>query len=182
MKKILYAVIIVLLIAIVAVKYNQSNSQVNEDNLPSQNQMVGQDSAVQGQDNIVAQDTHSDDSMENDKDSDDSDSEMTQSLFDENDEVVEFTLGGENFKFTMDGEDNPDLVVNEGDNVRIIFSSTSGFHDWVLDEFDAATKQVRPENGVTIVEFVADEAGEYEYYCSVGSHRANGMVGNFIVE
>jgi len=32
------------------------------------------------------------------------------------------------------------------------------------------------------VTFVADKAGEYEFYCSVGQHRANGMVGKLIVK
>ena len=32
------------------------------------------------------------------------------------------------------------------------------------------------------VEFVASIAGTFEYYCSVGEHRAKGMKGNLIVE
>jgi plastocyanin len=64
--------------------------------------------------------------------------------------------------------------------VRIEFTSTSGFHDWVIDEFDAATDRVR-DGETSSVTFVADQAGIFEYYCSVGSHRANGMHGRFIV-
>lgn len=33
----------------------------------------------------------------------------------------------------------------------------------------------------TSVEFVADQVGNFEYYCSVGQHRANGMVGTLTV-
>lgn len=95
---------------------------------------------------------------------------------------VTFTLTGENFRFRMDGEVNPELRVQQGDLVRIEFSSADGFHDWVNDEFEAATERVRPEEGMTVVEFVADEAGEFFYYCSVGSHRAQGMEGRLIVE
>jgi plastocyanin len=95
--------------------------------------------------------------------------------------IKEFDLTGENFKFIMNGVDNPDLIVNEGDTVRITFTSTSGFHDWVVDEFNAATTRVN-DNGVTNVEFVADQKGSFEYYCSVGQHRANGMKGNLIVQ
>lgn len=97
-------------------------------------------------------------------------------------DVKTFVMTGENFKFVMNGEDNPTLTVQQGDRVRIEFSSTDGFHDWVVDEFSAATEKVRPEDGVTVVEFTADQAGEFEYYCSVGSHRANGMWGTLIVE
>ena len=35
---------------------------------------------------------------------------------------------------------------------------------------------------MTFVEFTVDKTGTFEYYCSVGQHRANGMVGNLIVE
>ena len=98
------------------------------------------------------------------------------------DDVKTFIVTGENFKFVLDGQDNPDIVVSEGDTVRIEFSSTDGFHDWVVDEFDAATEKVRPDAGITTVEFVADQAGEFEYYCSVGSHRQQGMKGKLIVQ
>ncbi len=96
--------------------------------------------------------------------------------------VKTFILTGENFKFTMSGVDKPEIRVKEGDRVRIEFSSVGGFHDWKIDEFDAATEQVRDTDGMTFVEFIADEKGTFEYYCSVGQHRANGMWGNFIVE
>jgi len=74
-----------------------------------------------------------------------------------------------------------EIRVNEGDRIRLTFRNTGGFHDWRLDEFDAATSQFSGGNSETI-EFVADEAGEFEFYCSVGNHRARGMWGNFIVE
>src|SRR3989344_5627726 len=77
---------------------------------------------------------------------------------------------GENFKFVVDGNDNPDILVKLGDKIRIEFSSTDGFHDWVVDEFNARTEQVRPGTP-TFVEFIADKKGTFEYYCSVGSHR-----------
>ena len=92
-----------------------------------------------------------------------------------------FAVTGENFKFVVDGTDNPDIRVKQGDTVRIEFTSTSGFHDWVVDEFNAKTAQVKA-GGVTAVEFIADKTGTFEYYCSVGSHRANGMKGKLIVE
>lgn len=92
-----------------------------------------------------------------------------------------FKMGGKNFAFTLDGKENPDLKVKVGDKVRIEFTSESGFHDWVVDEFKAATKQVQT-GGTTSVEFIVDKKGTFEYYCSVGKHRQNGMVGKLIVE
>ena len=87
-----------------------------------------------------------------------------------------FNLTGENFAFST-----KEIRVQEGDTVIINFESTGGFHDWVIDEFGAATEKVR-EGEKTTVTFVADKAGTYEYYCSVGEHRAAGMVGKLIVE
>lgn len=92
-----------------------------------------------------------------------------------------FTITGENYKFIMDGEDNPDLIVSEGDRVKIEFSSTEGLHDFVIGELDVSTIKVG-EGESTSIEFVADKSGTFEYYCSVGSHRENGMFGNFVVE
>jgi nitrite reductase (NO-forming) len=92
-----------------------------------------------------------------------------------------FELTGYNFGYSMNGVDNPELRVKEGDKVRIEFTSTDGFHDWVVDEFGAATEKVNTD-GSTYVEFVADRKGTFEYYCSVGQHRAFGMKGVFIVE
>ena len=94
--------------------------------------------------------------------------------------VKTFIVTGRDFRFEMDGIESPDLHVTVGDRVRIEFTSIQGFHDWVVDEFGAATEQVT-SGGTTIVEFIADKPGTFEYYCSVGSHRQNGMVGNLIV-
>lgn len=87
-----------------------------------------------------------------------------------------FDVSGSNFAF-----DVTEMRVKEGDTVTINFSASAGFHDWKIDEFSAATAQVRPGTP-TSVTFVADKKGTFEYYCSVGSHRAQGMVGNLIVE
>lgn len=94
---------------------------------------------------------------------------------------VTFDLTGENFKFMMNGVEAPDLKVKKGDRVTVNLTSTNGFHDWVVDAFGAATERVDTGNS-TSVAFIANETGTFEYYCSVGQHRANGMKGNLIVE
>ena len=90
--------------------------------------------------------------------------------------VKSFTVTGRNFSFTP-----KEIRVNEGDTVRITFTNGGGTHDFVLDEFDVATKTLQTGQSET-VEFVADKAGTYEYYCSIGQHRQMGMVGNLVVE
>ena len=92
-----------------------------------------------------------------------------------------FVITGQNFKFMMNNQENPELRVKEGDKVRIEFSSTDGFHDWTVDEFNAATEKVQTGSS-TSVEFIASKKGTFEYYCSVGSHRQEGMKGSLIVE
>lgn len=87
-----------------------------------------------------------------------------------------FAVTGSNFSF-----DVSELRVNVGDTVTIKFTSQNGTHDWVLDEFGARTARVG-SGETTSVTFTPDRAGTFEYYCSVGSHRAMGMVGKLIVE
>ncbi|PIN95200.1 hypothetical protein COU53_00615 [Candidatus Pacearchaeota archaeon CG10_big_fil_rev_8_21_14_0_10_30_48] len=96
-------------------------------------------------------------------------------------QVKTISVSGENFKFVVDGEDNPTIYAREGDRVVIEFKSTAGLHDFVVDELDVSTKRVGSGES-TSVEFVADKAGTFSYYCSVGDHRAKGMEGKFIIE
>ena len=95
-------------------------------------------------------------------------------------EVKTFSLEGANFKFTMNGVESPNIVVNEGDKVRIELKSGQGFHDWIVDEFNAATPRVK-DGESTFVEFIANKKGTFEYYCSVGEHRQMGMKGSLII-
>lgn len=87
-----------------------------------------------------------------------------------------FDLTGKNFSFSQ-----TEIRVKKGDRVIINFESTDGFHDWVVDEFNAQTQRVNPGTQ-TSVEFIASKTGTFEYYCSVSIHRAAGMKGQMIVE
>ena len=89
--------------------------------------------------------------------------------------VKEFNVTGKDYSFTP-----TTITVNVGDTVKINFNNVDGFHDFVIDEFDAKTKRIN-EGQNDIVTFVADKAGTFEYYCSVGQHRAIGMKGTLVV-
>jgi len=91
-------------------------------------------------------------------------------------EPMIFAIDGFNFGFS-----ETEIRVKKGDTVRIDLTSTEGFHDWTIDEFGAATDSINTGESASI-EFVVDQVGEFEYYCSVGNHRAQGMVGRLIVE
>ncbi len=99
--------------------------------------------------------------------------------------VSDDMVGHEEKVFTLDsfryGYSESELHVTVGDTVTINLTSSDGFHDWVVDEFNAATDRIQA-GGATSVTFVADKPGAFEYYCSVGNHRAQGMVGTLVVE
>lgn len=89
--------------------------------------------------------------------------------------VQVFTVEGSPFKFSPNN-----ITVNQGDKVKIIFKNVSGKHDLVIDEFDVKT-DLLSAGGEESIEFVADKKGTFEFYCSVGNHRAMGMVGTLTV-
>ncbi|MSR71723.1 MAG: hypothetical protein EXS50_03665 [Candidatus Taylorbacteria bacterium] len=73
------------------------------------------------------------------------------------------------------------ITVKKGDTVKITLKNTAGFHDFKIDEFNASTSRVNEGKNAT-VQFVADKAGTFQYYCSVGKHRSMGMWGIIIVQ
>jgi nitrosocyanin len=90
--------------------------------------------------------------------------------------VKEFTVSGSNFAFTPNA-----MTVKKGDKVRITFKNSNGSHDLKIDEFNVNTGILA--SGVQkTVEFTADKTGSFQYYCSVGSHRAMGMWGTLTVQ
>ena len=73
------------------------------------------------------------------------------------------------------------ITVKKGETVTIVLNSVDMMHDLVIDGLNVRTEIAR--SGETAeVKFTASEAGEFEFYCSVGNHRANGMTGTLIVE
>src|SRR3989338_10223931 len=72
-----------------------------------------------------------------------------------------------------------DISVSKGDIVRIKVTNIKGNHDFVIDEYDI--KKDTPLNEEVIIEFTADKAGEFIYYCSVPGHRQKGQWGTLKV-
>lgn len=96
--------------------------------------------------------------------------------------VKEFVMNS--FVEFVDGKPKPQfapntLTVKKGDFVRIKITVTKGMHDFKLDEFGiyAAT----PLNQETLVEFTADKAGTFIYYCNQPGHRELGHWGTLTV-
>lgn len=87
-----------------------------------------------------------------------------------------FTVNGGNYYF------KPNIIkVKQGDQVTIKFINDNGMHNFIIDEFNVGTQIIKGGAEETI-SFIADKKGSFEYYCSVGQHRQNGMKGTLIVE
>ena len=90
--------------------------------------------------------------------------------------TVEVTVEGSNYKFI------PNVInTKKGDTVILIFKSTGAIHNLVIDEFGVETNKIG-DGEEEEMEFVADKAGTFEFYCSVANHRAMGMTGKLTVE
>jgi nitrite reductase (NO-forming) len=95
----------------------------------------------------------------------------------EGNQLLFIGVGGE-----IDGQVNPDLQAQEGDNVSITLINDDGrIHDIVIDEFDAATSKFGQMGQEETIQFTVDQAGTFFYYCGVSGHRQAGMEGQLIV-
>lgn len=87
---------------------------------------------------------------------------------------VEVNMESANFSFT------PNVInASPGDRVSVAFTKNTGFHTFAIDEVGVEFAIAEGEK----LNFTApDEPGSYPFYCSIGSHRAQGMEGTLIVE
>lgn len=86
------------------------------------------------------------------------------------------TVESSSFKFVPNT-----LKVKKGVATTLVLKNTEGMHNFVVDELNIKTKIVKGV-GQDSITFTADKFGTFEFYCSVGSHRAMGMTGSLIVE
>lgn len=91
-------------------------------------------------------------------------------------DAVTFDLEGGAFYYKPN-----ELRVKKGQKVTINFKAVDLMHDFVVDELSVKSDTIKGGESTTF-EFTPDKAGTFEFYCSVGQHRANGMVGKLIVE
>ena len=86
-------------------------------------------------------------------------------------------LTAQNFSFSKS-----EIRVKKGEKIELTFEVKEGYHDWTLDGYNNIRTKKINTGGKETIEFTADKAGTFEYYCSVGSHRAMGMIGRLVVE
>ncbi len=76
----------------------------------------------------------------------------------------------------------PDMIkVKKGQKVQVVFKSVDMMHDFNVEELNIKSEVVKSGDTATF-EFVANEVGTFEYFCSIGQHRANGQTGTLVVE
>lgn len=112
-------------------------------------------------------------------DSDVLDDSNNEDVLDEDDETSDETSDEKEFSFdsyseTIDGVFSPkfslkNIEVNKWDTVTLKITNINGVHDFVIDEYDIS--ESTPLNEEVVIEFVADEAGDFIYYCSMPWHR-----------
>ncbi|WP_179951315.1 copper-containing nitrite reductase [Billgrantia lactosivorans] len=77
---------------------------------------------------------------------------------------------------------NPDLRAPVGAVVQInLINGDGAMHDIALPDFGVDSDDISGQGSATAVAFRVDEAGNFEYLCSIPGHKAAGMVGNLIV-
>ena len=87
-----------------------------------------------------------------------------------------FEVEGGSFYF------EPNVIrVAAGEPVTIQLNAVDLMHDFVIDELNVRAPITQGGSSSTVT-FTPTTPGEYEFYCSVGNHRAQGMVGTLIVE
>lgn len=96
--------------------------------------------------------------------------------------VKEFAMTS--FYEMKDGKPAPqfslkEITVNKGDRVRIKVTNTKGAHDFTLNEYNIFKET--PLNEEVTIEFTADKAGEFVYYCAKMNHRELGQWGTLKV-
>lgn len=92
--------------------------------------------------------------------------------------VADKTFDVKGLNYTYDVKE---IKVKLNDKVKVNFTNTEGMHDFKIDELGVDSKVIQAGE-MASVEFVASKAGTFDYYCSVGQHRANGMWGKIVVE
>ncbi len=90
--------------------------------------------------------------------------------------LKEFTITARQFAF-----EPSTITVNQGDHVRLKVTSADVKHGLDIEGYEI-NRELNPGQEV-VVDFIADKAGEFEFYCSVvcgAGHK--GMTGKLIVK
>jgi plastocyanin len=80
----------------------------------------------------------------------------------------DFSVSAHKYSYKVDGSDKPEIRVQEGDLVRITFSSDDIPHSFTIVEDDHYRIMRRAEPGKPVTfEFLADKAGSFTFQCTL---------------
>ena len=105
------------------------------------------------------------------------DSSESAVMMEENDnsQLIEVSMEGGAYYF------KPSTIsARVGDTIKLTLTSVDMPHDFVIDDLNVKSSVVTNGKSTEVV-FKLEKAGEFEYYCSVGNHKAKGMVGTLVV-
>lgn len=76
------------------------------------------------------------------------------------------------------------IEAEAGQTVTVNFTNAEGLHDFVIDELEVQSEQISSGEITSVTFTIPEDASgeEYEFYCSVMNHRAQGMVGTLMVK
>ncbi len=108
--------------------------------------------------------------------------------------LVTTGTGDDNESYRIDGIRNPTIVIHAGASVKILFVNIDGDLPHDLRVGDVKPPDTAGTYGSVRLERARDDSysaeefqlqmpmpGSYNYFCSVGSHAKNGMVGRIVV-
>lgn len=101
-------------------------------------------------------------------------SQITGMESDSNAQVI--TIEGGSFYYKPN-----EIRVKVGTPVKIVMTAKDMMHDFTIDALNVKMPITKAGQTGT-VEFTPTTKGTFEFYCSVGNHRAQGQVGKLIVE
>lgn len=96
----------------------------------------------------------------------------------ESEMAADYQIDMSNFEYSV-----TEMTASPGQTLVVNLTTTDGMHDLVIDELGVQSSILNTGES-QLIEIVIPEdaaAGEYEYYCSVGNHRAMGMVGTLTI-
>lgn len=73
------------------------------------------------------------------------------------------------------------ITAKLGEKLKVVITSKDMVHNFNIDELNVHSPMIH-SGETNSVEFVASKQGTFEFYCSVGQHRAHGQVGKITIE
>jgi plastocyanin len=88
-------------------------------------------------------------------------------------EVLKVNIEDGNFFFSPST-----ITAAAGQTVEVTITGHEGFHTFVISDIDLKKTL---QNGASFTFVAPSTPGEYEIFCDIGNHKAQGMVGTLIV-